>query len=94
MIVKHGADFAKRVADDEAVANFERSVLDEDVANGTASAIELGFQHGADRGAVGRGARVADIGDEADHLQQMVEVDALLGADFDEDSVAAPVFRD
>ena len=46
------------------------------------------------RPGVALGAR--DVGDQADHLQQQVEVDALLGGDFDEDGAflagARPLF--
>ena len=61
------------------------------VATGTAAAIELGFEHGARRGALRVGLEVADVGDEQHHLEQRVEVLALLRRDRHHDRVAAPV---
>ena len=90
-VVEHGADLAEGVADDVAVAEAEGSVLDEDAGDGAAAAIELGFDDGADGGTVGLGLLLVDVGDEADHLLEQVEVDALLGGDFDELGVAALV---
>ncbi len=90
-VVEHGADLAEGVADDVAVAEAEGSVLDEDAGDGSAAAIELGFDDGADGGTVGLGLGRGDVGDEADHLFEQVEADALLGGDFDELGVAALV---
>ena len=78
-IVEHGADLAEGVADDEAVPELEGSVLDEDGGDGTAATIELGFDDGSDCGAIRLGLLLVGIGDEADHLFQGVEVEALLG---------------
>ena len=53
--------------------------------------------HRAHSLASGRGLGRADVGDQADHFQQQVEVHALLGGDFDEDRAflarACPLFR-
>ena len=57
--------------------------------DGAAAAIELGFDDGADGGTLGLGLLLVGVGDEADHLFEAVEVDALLGGDFDELGVAA-----
>ena len=83
-VVEHGADLAEGVADDVAVAGAEGSVLHEDAGDGAAAAIELGFDDGADGGTVGLGLLLVDVGDEADHLFKLVEVDVLLRGDFDE----------
>ncbi len=77
-IVEHGADLAEGVADDVAVAGAEGSVLHEDAGDCAAAAIELGFDDGADGGTVGLGLLLVDVGDEADHLFELVEVDVLL----------------
>ncbi len=96
-VVEHGADLAECVADDVAVVEVKSSVLDQDGGDCAAAAVELGFDDGADglaaRGRLGR----PDVGDQADHLQQQVKVDALLGGDFDKDRslrAAGPLFRD
>ena len=88
-VVEHGADLAEGVADDVAVADLERAVLHEDGGDGAAAAIELGFDDGADGGTLGLGLLLVGVGDEADHFFEAVEVDALLGGDFDELDVAA-----
>ena len=92
-VVEHGADLAEGVADDVAVAGAEGSVLDEDAGDGAAAAIELGFDDGADGGTVGLGLLFVDVGDEADHLFELVEVDVLLRGDFDELGVATHGWR-
>ena len=68
---------------------MQRTVLDEDGGDGTAAAIELGFDDRTDCGTIGLGLLLVGIGDEADHLFEGVEVEALLGRDFDELGVAA-----
>ena len=59
----------------------------------TASAIELGFEHHADGGTLGIGLQLLQVGNQADHFHQQVEIGLLLGRDIDEHRVAAPVFR-
>ncbi len=96
-IVEHGADFAEGIADDVAVVEAQGAVLDKHGRYGTASAIELGFNDRADSLAARSGFGRADVGDQADHFKQQVEIDALLGGDFDENgaflSSAGPLFR-
>jgi hypothetical protein len=97
-VVEHGANFAEGVADDIAVVEAKGSVLNEDGGHCAAAAIELGLDDAADGlaawGCLGR----ADVGDEADHFKQQVEVDSLFGGDFNEDGAlvagAGPFFRD
>ena len=67
-------------------------MLHENVGDSAASAVELGFEHTAGRRAVGDSAKVSEIGDEADHFEQGVEVGLLLGRDVHEDGAAAPLF--
>ena len=91
-IVKHGANLAEGVADDEAVARSsacrseparwrqrrgrDRAWLRSTVPTAARSGVAL------------RSA----VGDQADHFQQQVEVHPLLRRDIDEDGVAAPFF--
>ena len=92
-VVEHGADFAECVADDVTVAQAQGAVLDEDRGNSAAAAIELGFDDRADCGTILLGLLLVGIGDEADHFLECVEVDALLGRDFDELRIATLVGR-
>ena len=71
----------------------QRAVLHEDGSDRTASAIELGFEHYAAGGTRRVGAQFLQVGDQADHFHQQVEVGFLLGRDIDEHGGAAPVFR-
>src|SRR5208337_4456673 len=84
-VVEHGANLAEGVADDIAVVEVEGSILNEDSGDGAAPAVELGFKDRADGFAPGSGFGRLDVGDQADHFEEQVEVDALLGGDFDED---------
>ena len=77
---------------DDVVADAQRAVLDQHGRHRTAAAIELGFEHRADRAALRVGLVLADFGDEQDHLEQHVEVLFLLRRHFDEHGLAAPVF--
>ena len=92
-VIEHGADFSVDIADDEVVAVMQRAVLNEHGGDGAAPAIEFRFQHDAAGGALGRGFEFLEIGDEADHFHQQVEVGFLLRRNVDEDSRTAPVFR-
>src|SRR6202044_4250433 len=78
-IVEHGADLAEGVADDVAVAGAEGTVLHEDAGDDAATAIEFGFDDGADGGPVRLGLGRVDVGDKADHLFEEIEVEMLLG---------------
>ena len=90
-VVEHGTDLAEGVADDVGIAGAESPVLHEDRGDGAAAAIEFGLDDGAYGGTVGLGLLFVDVGDEADHLFEFVEVDVLLRGDFDELGVAALV---
>ena len=92
-IVEHGADFSVHVADDKVVAGMQRAVLNENGGDGAASAIEFCFEDDAAGGTFGRGFQFLQIGDEADHFHQQIEIGFLLGRDVDENGRAAPVFR-
>ena len=69
-----------------------RAVLHEHGRDRTAAAIELRFEHGALRAALRIGLEVGDVGDEQDHLEQLIEVLALARRDLDRDRRAAPFF--
>ena len=78
-IVEHGADFAEGVAHDVAVVEAQGSILNKNGGHGAAATIELGFDHRAhsfaSRCSLGR----ADVRNQADHFQKLVQVNPLLG---------------
>ena len=92
-IVEHGSDFAVHIADDEVVAGVERAVLHQDRPHRTASAIEFRFQHHAARRASWSRFQFLQIGRQADHFHQQIEIRFLLGGNIDEHRLAAPLFR-
>ncbi len=92
-IVKHGAHFAEHIADNKVVAVVQRSVLYQHGRHRTTAAIELGFQHGAARQTFRHSLQIAEIGNQADHLHQQIEIGLLLRRNIDEHRAAAPVFR-
>ena len=91
-IVEHGANLAEDVADDKVFAGVQGSVVDQHGSHRAASAIQLGFQHGAGGEALGRCLELLHVRHQADHLHELVEIGVLLRRNIDEDGVAAPVF--
>ena len=69
----------------------EGAALDEDAGDGAAAGIQLGLDHGAG----GLGVRVRpellEVGDEDDHLEQVVEAVLGLGRDVGVDGVPSPL---
>ena len=80
-----------RVAHDDRVADAQRAGLDEDRGHRAAALVELGLDDRADGRPLGVGPQVLQVGHQEDHLQQVVDAQALLGADLDEGHVAAVV---
>ena len=92
-IVEHGANFSVHVADDEIVAGAQCAVLHQHGGDRAASAIEFGFEHNAGCRTIGGRLQFLQVGDEADHFHQQIEVGLLLGGNIDENRLAAPLFR-
>ena len=92
-IVKHGSNLAVDVAYNEIVAGVERAVLHEDGGHRAAAAIEFGFEHDARCSAFWSGLQLREIGDQADHFEQKIQIGFLFRRDVDENRFAAPVFR-
>ncbi len=92
-IIEHGAYLAEDVAHDKVLARVQRSILYQHGGYRTAPAVQLGLQHAACSGTLGNGLQVLQVGDQADHFQQQVEIGLLLGGDVDKDRRAAPIFR-
>ena len=91
-VVNQRADAPDNRAGDEGVADAQRAVLDEDGGHRTAPAIELRFEHGARRVPLRVRLVLSDVGDEQDHLEQLVEPGSLLRRHRHHDRLAAPVF--
>ena len=66
---------------------------DENGCHRAATAIQFGFQHCATCQTFRRRLQVLQIGNQADHFHQQVQVGVLLRRNIDEDRLAAPVFR-
>ena len=91
-VVDERAHAADDRTGDDVVADAQRAVLHQHGGDRTAAAIELGFEHRAERRALRVGLVLADFRDEQNHFEQQVEPGLLLGRDLDEDRRAAPVF--
>src|SRR5580658_42564 len=92
-VVEHSAYFSVDIAHDEVVAGVERSVLHQHSRNRTTSSIELGFEDDAGRRAFGSRFQLRQVGDQANHFQQKVQIRFLLCRNVDEYRFAAPIFR-
>ena len=67
------------------------SVLYQHGRHRTASAIQFGFQHGTGGRTIRHRLQVLQVGNQADHFHQQIEIRLLLGGDVDEHRAAAPV---
>ena len=77
-VVLERADATERLADDDDVADLERAGLDERGRDRAAALVHLRLDDRADRRAIGVGLELLQVGDEQDHLDQLVE--ALRGS--------------
>ena len=83
------AHTAKGAPDRDHVADLQGAGLDQHGRHVAASLGHLRLDDGADRRAIRVGLEVLQVGDQQDHLHQVVEPDLLLGGDRDRDHVAA-----
>ena len=93
-VVLERADAPERLADDDDVADLERAGLDERGRDRAAALVELGLDDRADGVALRVGLELLEVGDEQDHLDQLVEPEAGLGRDRHERHVAAVLLDD
>ena len=89
--VAHGAHLAAGLAGDDGVADAERAAADQHGRHDAAARVDLGLDDEPAGRRFGVGLEVADLGHEQEHVEEVVEADALLGAGLDEDVVAAPL---
>ena len=93
VIVEKRAHFAVDGADDEDVAGVQGAVLHKNGGDRAAAAIDAGFENGAAGRRGWIGAKLAQIGDEQDHFEELIEIFLFARGDFDDDGIAAPFFR-
>ena len=93
-VVLERADAPERLADDDDVADLERAGLDERGRDRAAALVELGLDDRADGVALRVGLQLLEVGDEQDHLDELVEPEAGLGRDRHERHVAAVLLDD
>ena len=93
-VVLEGADAAERLADDDDVADLERAGLDQRGRDRAAALVELRLDDRADGRALRVGLELLEVGDEQDHLDELVEAQARLRRDRHERHVAAVLLDD
>ena len=89
--VLHRPDPAPLGPGDERVADAERAALDQDGDDRAAAGVELGLDHVPGGGRVRVGRELLELGDEQDHVEQVVEALVGLRRDLAEDGVPAPL---
>ena len=94
VVVLERPDLAERLADDDHVADAERAGLDDRGRDRAAVLVELGLDDRADRRPLRVGLELLEVGDEQDHLDQLVEPDAGPRRDGHERRVAAVLLDD
>ncbi len=93
-VVLERADAPEGLADDDDVPDVERAGLDQRGRDRPAALVELGLDDGADGGPLRVRLELLQVGDEQDHLDQLVEPDPGLGRDRDQRHVAAVLLDD
>ena len=89
--VAHGAHAAGGLAGDDGVADVDGAAADEHGRHHAAAEVDLRLDDVAAGRRVGVGLQVGHVGHEQEHVEEVVQADALLGAGLDEDGVAAPL---
>ena len=89
--VAHGAHPAAGLAGDDRVADVDRAAVDEHGGDDAAAGIDARLDDEAAGRRLGVGLEVADLGHQQEHVEEVLEADALLGAGLDEHVVPAPL---
>ncbi len=92
-VVQHGADLAVHVAHHKVVAGAQGSVLHQHRGDRSPSPVEFRFEHHATGGALGRRPEFLQVGHQADHFHQQIQIGFLFGGNVDEHRGATPGFR-
>ena len=90
-IIKHGANFSKNRTADKEVAGLQRAVLHQHGSNRTAAFVYARFEHRSGRGRIWIGFKFAQIRNQENCFQQLVQTDFLFRGNFHEFRVPAPL---
>ena len=93
-LVVHLADAAVHLTGDERIADTQRSALHEHRRHDTAALFDASLEHDTLGAAIGVGLQLEHLRREQDHLEQLVDVRALLGRDVDRRVLAAELLDD
>ncbi len=91
-VIHHGPHLAEHRTGRQHVAGPQGAVLHQQGGHRTLGLVEVGLDHGAAGHAIRVGLEVFHLRDQQDHLQQLVDVLTLDGADRHHHGVATPVF--
>src|SRR5918994_715482 len=91
LVVEHRPDLAPDRTRDNRVADPKRPALDEDAGDRTPTRIEAGFDHGARGRRIRIRRELLQVGDQQNHVQQVVETVLRLRRHVGVDGVAAPL---
>src|SRR5690606_36884822 len=89
VVVGEAPDLRPRLAADDVVGDAQRALLHQDRGEHAGPLVEDRLDHHAPDGGLGVGAQVLDLGDELDHLQEVVDALAGLRGELDDDGFAA-----
>ena len=89
--VAHGAHAAAGFAGDDGVADADAAAQDQHGCHDAAPGVDLRLDDVAAGRGVGVGLQVGHLGHEQQHVEEVVEAQALLGARLDEDGLATPL---
>ena len=91
MIVDQGTDTAPRRTGNHRITDPKGAALDEDGGHRTSTDVEVRLQNDALGSALGSRAKILDLGDEQDLIEQFVNADVLQRRNPLEDRVATPL---
>ena len=94
LVILEGADASVRLADHDDVTDLECAGLDECRGDGAAALVQLRLDDRADGGSLRVRLELLEVGDEEDHLDQLVKADPCLRRDRNERHVAAILLDD
>ncbi len=94
MGIHHGADLAEAHASHDGVAHMQGATGDQQGGNGTTATVELCLEDMAGGEGVGVGLELQHVSLQEDGLQELVDIQVLLGRDVDEHVLAAPLLGD
>jgi len=91
-IIDHSPNFAENGTGDDAITDPESAILDEQGSHGAFGAIEVSFDDGSLRQAIGVSDQFLHFCHQEDHFQQIIEIFTPQGANGNHDRLTAPIF--